>query len=84
MGRDTEGTITELRILSYNVRNAMGMDNVTDSGRTAEVILASRPDVVMVQELDQKTRRSGGSDRLAELAEKTGMTATFGPAIDFQ
>ena len=82
-GESTEAT-AELRILSYNVRNAMGIDRVTDPDRTAQVIRDVNPDFVMVQELDCKTQRSGGMDRLAELAERTEMVATFGPAIEFQ
>lgn len=39
-------------------------------------------DVVLLQELDRGTRRSGGVDQLAELARRTGATdAEFAPAI---
>ena len=75
---------TTLRILCYNIRNASGLDNVTNYARTAQVILDAKPDVVAIQELDCKTKRSGGKDRLAELAKRTGMTGTFGAAIEFQ
>ena len=73
-----------LRILCYNVRNTAGMDEVVDPDRTARVIREATPDVASLQELDRRTRRSGGTDRIVELAERTGLVATFGPAIDFQ
>ena len=44
-----------LRILSYNVRNCKGMDNLTDYQRVADVINKIAPDVVAVQELDSVT-----------------------------
>lgn len=74
---------TALRLMSYNVRNARGMDNVRNVERTADVIRLERPDVVAVQEVDSMTRRSGGRYVLGEIAEATGMNATFAAAIDF-
>ena len=46
-----------LRIMSYNIRNGRGMDEVTDLGRIAEAIRKVAPDVVAVQEVDRKKRR---------------------------
>ena len=54
-----------LRIMSYNIRNGRGMDDVTDFRRTAAVINKVCPDVVAVQEIDSVTGRSGGKRRLA-------------------
>ena len=75
-----------LRVLSYNVRNCRGLDddqalNVT---RIARVVSNQVPDVVALQELDRKTRRSTGRDVLQELAVATGMTGAYGEAIPFQ
>lgn len=49
-----------LRILSYNVRNCKGMDNLTDYQRVADVINKIAPDVVAVQELDSVTQQNNG------------------------
>ena len=74
---------TEVRLMTYNVRNAIGTDGVTDYGRVASVISHYDPDVVALQELDSMTRRSGGRDLLACLSAATGMKATWARAIAF-
>jgi endonuclease/exonuclease/phosphatase family metal-dependent hydrolase len=74
----------ELTIMSYNVRNCVGMDGVTDYQRVADIILKADADVVALQELDSATQRSGGVVVLDELARLTGMFGVYGPAIDFQ
>jgi endonuclease/exonuclease/phosphatase family metal-dependent hydrolase/predicted phosphodiesterase len=73
-----------IRIMSYNVRNCTGMDNVTDFQRVADVINSVAPDVVAVQELDSATERSKGVFVLEELAKRTLMYHSYGPAIHFQ
>ena len=72
-----------VKIMSYNVRNAKGMDNVRDYSRVAKVINLEQPDVVAVQELDSMTNRSGQKYVLGELAKLTGMHAEYFPAIKF-
>ncbi len=74
----------ELRIMSYNVRNCVGMDGKRDYDRVANVITRAQPDVVAVQELDKNTRRNGHKDALQELAKRTDMRGVFAKAIDFQ
>ncbi len=73
-----------LKIMSYNVRNAKGLDNKTDYQRVASVIAKEAPDVCAIQELDSKTKRSNGVDVLEELAKLTKTTPSYGPAIDYQ
>lgn len=73
-----------LRIMSYNVRNCRGMDDVTNYQRIADVINRVDPDVVAVQELDSVTERSQGVFVLKELADRTLKHCTYGPAIDYQ
>lgn len=72
-----------VKLMSYNVRNAKGMDNVRDYRRVAKVIISQQPDVVAVQELDSMTTRSGHKYVLGELAELTDMHPEFFPAIEF-
>ena len=72
-----------IKIMSYNVRNAKGMDNVRDYSRVAKVILEAAPDVVAVQELDSMTNRSGRKHVLGEIAKLVNMHAEYFPAISF-
>lgn len=74
----------EVTLLSYNIRNGRGMDEKTDYKRTADVISKQKPDIVAVQEVDNKTTRSQKTDVLAELAQHTGMMGTYAKAIDYQ
>ena len=73
-----------LKLMSYNIRNAKGMDNVRNVQRIANVINNEAPDVVAVQELDSMTTRSNQTYVLAEVAERTQMHASYAPAISFQ
>ena len=73
-----------LKLMSYNIRNAKGMDNVCNIQRIANVINNEAPDVVAVQELDSMTTRSNQTYVLAEVAERTQMHASYAPAISFQ
>lgn len=76
--------IDSLKILSYNVRNARGMDNVTDYGRVATIIKRIDADCAALQELDSATERSNGDLVIEELAKLTGMYATYNKSIDYQ
>ena len=73
-----------LKLMSYNIRNAKGMDNVRNIQRIANVINNEAPDVVAVQELDSMTTRSNQTYVLAKVAERTQMIANYAPAISFQ
>lgn len=72
-----------LRLLSYNVRNAVGLDGRRDPGRIGALIARSGADIAAIQEVDSLTRRSGHTDVLAEIGRAAGMHATFAPAIDY-
>lgn len=47
--------VEKVKILSYNIRNARGTDDVTDYDRVAGVINRVAPNCVAVQELDNAT-----------------------------
>ena len=70
--------------MTYNIRNAKGMDGVCNFQRIANVISNETPDVVAIQELDSMTTRSGQKFVLNEIAERTQMNASYAPAISFQ
>ena len=72
-----------LKLMSYNIKNANGMDNVCNFQRIANVINNASPDVVAIQEVDSMTNRSGQKYVLGEIADRTQMHGYFAPAIDY-
>lgn len=72
-----------LRVLTYNIHHGEGTDGKLDLARIARVIADHKPDLVALQEVDRKTRRTGNIDQPAELAKLTGMHAGFGKGIDY-
>ena len=72
-----------LKLMSYNIKNANGMDIVCNFQRIANVINNTSPDVVAIQEVDSMTNRSGQKYVLGEIAERTQMHGYFAPAIDY-
>ncbi|MGM9804611.1 MAG: endonuclease/exonuclease/phosphatase family protein [Muribaculaceae bacterium] len=81
--QDRAASLPAIHIMSYNVRNGIGMDNVKDLSRTVATIKGHAPQFVCIQELDSCTGRSGGQYVLGELAKELNMTPTFSGAIDF-
>lgn len=75
---------TTLRMMSYNVRNGIGLDGKRDYERIAGVIERFSPDVVAIQELDSATQRAQGVDVLRELSGKACMHGIYAPAIPYQ
>ena len=69
-----------LRLMSYNVHIAKGLDEKRDVQRIANVILDAAPDVVAIQEVDSMTPRNF-SHQLGELAMRTRMHAIFAPTV---
>ena len=73
-----------LRILSYNIHHAEGVDGKLDVPRIAQVILSVDPDLVALQEVDKNTTRTGKVNQDIELAHLTKMNSVFGSNITFQ
>lgn len=69
-----------VKLMTYNVRNAKGLDGKRDIQRVADVILSGSPDVVAIQEVDSMSPRNY-CHLLGELGVRTGMHAYFAPAI---
>ena len=80
----TKAAPIRLRVLCYNIHHAQGVDGKLDVPRIAKVILSVKPDLVALQEMDQKTKRTQKVDQVAELARLTKMKSVFGANIDFQ
>ena len=79
-----EAAPIRLRVLCYNIHHAEGVDGKLDVPRIARVILSVKPDLVALQEVDQKTERTQKVDQVAELARLTKMKSVFGANIAFQ
>ena len=77
------GEEATLRIVSYNIRHARGMDDVVDPERIAAVVRGLRPDVVCLQEVDKDQPRSGHIDLTQVLADLLEMEGVFGPNYYF-
>lgn len=73
-----------IKILSYNVRNCKGLDNITDYKRVSDIISRIDADFVAIQELDSATVRSNQVVVLNELAAQTQMHATYRASINHQ
>jgi len=72
-----------LRILTYNIRHGENMQNKIDLKAISNVIQENNPDFVALQEVDDKTNRTGGVDQLAYLADSTKMFYFFSPHREF-
>jgi endonuclease/exonuclease/phosphatase family metal-dependent hydrolase len=70
-----------MRVGTYNIRHAEGMDGVVDVPRIAHVLKALDADLVALQEIDRGWERSGGVDQAAELESLTGMAVQFWPTV---
>ena len=69
------------RIMTYNVHRCLGMDGKLDVERIAAVIVAAKPDIVALQELDVGRARSGHVDQAHVIAELIGMKHHFHAAL---
>jgi endonuclease/exonuclease/phosphatase family metal-dependent hydrolase len=73
-----------LRVVTYNIKHGRGNDNVVDLERTARVLGALQPDVVGLQEVDDRAARSGGVAEAEWLGNRLGINHAFGKFMDFQ
>ncbi|MFQ3169254.1 MAG: endonuclease/exonuclease/phosphatase family metal-dependent hydrolase [Limisphaerales bacterium] len=71
-----------LRVMTYNIHHAEGLDGKVDLERIANVIRQSNADIVALQEVDKNTERTGGIDMPADLASRTGMNVVFAANLD--
>src|SRR5918993_1700126 len=72
-----------IRVVSYNIKHGRGNDNVVDLDRTAAVLRRLRPDMIGLQEVDDRARRSGGVAQAEYLGKALGMHHAFGRFMDF-
>lgn len=73
-----------VRVMSYNIHHAEGIDGKLDVQRIAKLIIDARADIVGLQEVDRGTERIARRNLPAELAQLTGMTVHFEKNIPYQ
>jgi endonuclease/exonuclease/phosphatase family metal-dependent hydrolase len=72
-----------VRVLVYNIHAGTDTERRSNLERVGQVIRDSRADIVLLQEVDRRTRRSRGVDQLDSLQRLTGLSTAFGKAIDY-
>jgi endonuclease/exonuclease/phosphatase family metal-dependent hydrolase len=78
------GPARTLRVLTYNIHHGEGTDKVFDLERLAQVINDLSPDIVALQEVDNRTDRASGVDQAARLGKLCNMHHVFGQAMPYQ
>jgi len=73
-----------VRLVTWNIHHGEGLDGTVDIDHIAAELLAQKPDVVCLQEVDVGVTRSRQLDIPQELAQRLGMHAAFGKNIDYQ
>ena len=63
----------KLRVLTYNIHRAIGVDRLFRPGRIVEVVAAHQPDIALLQEVDQGVPRSRELDMARDLARDLEM-----------
>jgi len=76
-------TTEAISVLVYNTHAGTDAKRVTNLERVAQIIKNEKADIVLLQEVDSATRRSGGVDQVARLRALTGYHGVFGRAIDY-
>jgi endonuclease/exonuclease/phosphatase family metal-dependent hydrolase len=72
-----------VRVLVFNIhagKDASGKDNIAD---VARLVRSSGADLVLLQEVDRNTNRSGRVDQLQALIDATGFSGVFGRSLDY-
>jgi endonuclease/exonuclease/phosphatase family metal-dependent hydrolase len=72
-----------IRVLVFNIhagKDAGGEDNIAD---VARLVRSTSADLVLLQEVDRGTNRSGQVDQLQALMDATGFGGAFGRSLDY-
>jgi endonuclease/exonuclease/phosphatase family metal-dependent hydrolase len=74
----------QFRVVTYNVHSCLGMDHKRSTERIARVLAQCNADVIALQELDVRRRRSDGIDQAHRIAELLQMEHHFHPALSIE
>lgn len=72
-----------VHVLVFNIhagKDAKGRDNLSE---VAHLVRTTKSDLVLLQEVDRGTARSGGVDQLKVLSDATGREGAFGRTLDY-
>ena len=70
-----------MRVATFNTcHGSMGAGTATDLGRLVAACRSLDADVLGLQEIDRGTRRAGGADQAAVIAEELGLACVYVPA----
>lgn len=90
MSTKEPGPVTDLRVMSYNIRSCLGPEPKTDIEKVyakvtineiCKVIRESGADIIALNEVDCKTFRAQGLDQIAYISEVTGYFGQFGKTM---
>jgi len=80
--------MTRVRVISFNTRHGTALDGRSALGEQTELLRETLSDsatnVLLLQECDRRTRRSGGVDQPGTVADKLGLFCHFGANINYQ
>lgn len=82
--RPGSGGGREVSVLVYNIHAGKDAGGEANLDRVAELVGATGADLVLLQEVDRNTQRSGPTDQPAALGRLTGYDVAFGRTIGFQ
>lgn len=74
---------TKLRAATYNIRHGKGMDDKLDFDRSTAAIRALKADIIALQEVDDRTKRCGGLNQVAELGRRLNMHPAYGSFMSY-
>ncbi len=72
-----------VRVLVYNIHAGKDAGGTPNLQEVARLVLAHAADVVLLQEVDRGTKRSGGVDQLQVLMDATEFAGAFGRTLDY-
>ena len=78
---DIDMDVYELKVMTYNIRQGIGMDDKLDLNRIAEVIKESNADIISLTEVDHRLPRTKLQNQIRFLADKLEMNYAFAPNL---
>lgn len=81
LGRPSMDPANLLTFMTFNIRHAKGLDNQVRLQSVRDALLQGKADLIALQEVDRFQLRSGVQDQARALAQSTGMTCLYAPAI---
>jgi endonuclease/exonuclease/phosphatase family metal-dependent hydrolase len=70
-----------IRVLVFNIHAGKDVAGKPNLDGVAALVKSTRADLVLLQEVDRNTARSGSVDQVAALAQATGYGTAFGPSL---